>query len=289
MRLPEPPIVRGLPARPGTRKRSHGANAVITGAGSGIGRAFALELANRRSSVVVSDIDLAAAKRTAEQITLRGGSAHGVQCDVTSLAEVEQLAAAAEEFFGGHANLVINNAGIGAGGTYVGETDLGEWKRVLDVNLWGVIHGCHVFIPRLDPRGGVINVASAASFGCLPGMAAYNASKAAVLAISETMAAEGVHTTVLCPTFVKTAIVERGEIPSATKDRAANLMRVAGISPDRIARNALDAHDRGHLHVVPQVEAQLIWRTKRLAPGIYTRAAGVAGRFLKTETAEDAS
>jgi short-subunit dehydrogenase len=94
------------------------------------------------------------------------------------------------------------------------------------------------------------------------------------------MAAEGVPVTVLCPTFVKTAIVERGEIPSETKDRAASLMRVAGISPDRIARNTLDAHDRGQLHVVPQIEAQLIWRIKRLSPGTYTRAAGVAGRFM---------
>jgi NAD(P)-dependent dehydrogenase (short-subunit alcohol dehydrogenase family) len=256
---------------------------VITGAGSGIGRAFALELAARQSAVVCSDVDLAAAKRTAEEITLRGGRAHAVQADVTSLADVEHLAFAAEEFFDGPASLVVNNAGIGAGGTNIGETSLDEWRRVLDVNLWGVIHGCHVFVPRLR-GGGVINVASAASFGCLPGMAAYNASKAAVLAISETLAAEtagDLTVTVLCPTFVKTAIVERGEIPSATKERAASLMRVAGISPDRIARNTLDAHDRGQLHVVPQVEAQLIWRTKRLAPGIYTRAAGVAGRFLK--------
>lgn len=281
MRLPEPPIVRGLPARPGARKRTHGANAVVTGAGSGIGRAFALELGSRKSAVVVSDLDLASAKRTAEHITLRGGRATAVQCDVTSLAEVEHLAAAAEEFFDGPASLVINNAGIGAGGTNIGETSLDEWKRVLDVNLWGVIHGCHTFVPRLAPDGGVINVASAASFGCLPGMAAYNASKAAVLALSETLAAEGTPVTVLCPTFVKTAIVERGEIPSGTKDRAATIMRVAGISPDRIARNALDAHDRGQLHVVPQVEAQLVWRTKRFAPGIYTRAAAVAGRFMK--------
>jgi NAD(P)-dependent dehydrogenase (short-subunit alcohol dehydrogenase family) len=281
MRLPEPPIVRGLPALPGTRRRSHGANAVITGAGSGIGRAFALELAARQSAVVCSDVDLAAAKRTAEEITLKGGRATAVQCDVTNVAEVEHLAAAAEEFFGGPATLVINNAGIGAGGTTIGETTLDEWRRVLDVNLWGVIHGCHTFVPRLDPQGGVINVASAASFGCLPGLAAYNASKAAVLAISETLAAEGVHTTVLCPTFVKTAIVDRGEIPGHTKERAATVMRIAGISPDRIARNALDAHDRGHLHVVPQIEAQLIWRTKRLAPGLYTRAASAAGRLMK--------
>lgn len=286
----EPPIVRGLPAlrRPGAPKRTHGARAVVTGAGSGIGRAFALELGRRGSSVVCSDRDPLSAKETAAEIARAGGRAIAVTADVTDLAAVEHLAAAAQEFFGAPTTLVINNAGIGAGGTDIGETDLAEWHRVMDVNLWGVIHGCHVFVPGLrEHGGGVINVASAASFGALPGMAAYNASKAAVLALSETLAAEvasdDVAVTVLCPTFVKTAIVTDGEIPAAVKERATNLMRVAGISPDRIARNALDAHDRGQLHVVPQVEAQLVWRAKRLSPAAYTRVAGVAGRLMNSK------
>lgn len=287
MRLPEPPIVRGLPAlrRPGAPRRTHGARAVVTGAGSGIGRAFALELGRRGGAVVCSDRDPLSAKETAAEISRAGGRALAVTADVTDLAAVEHLAAAAAEYFGAPTTLVINNAGIGAGGTAIGETDLAEWHRVLDVNLWGVVHGCHVFVPGLRAHGGgVINVASAASFGSLPGMAAYNASKAAVVALSETLAAEvagdDVAVTVLCPTFVKTAIVADGEIPGAVKERAASVMRRAGISPDRIARNALDAHDRGQLHVVPQIDAQLLWRAKRLSPAAYTRAAGLAGRFL---------
>ena len=122
------------------------------------------------------------------------------------------LAASAEAWHGCPPDLVINNAGIGAGGRPVGEAPLAEWERTLGVNLWGVIHGCHVFVPRLreQDRGGVINVASAAGFAAAPGMAAYNVTKAGVVSLSETLAAEFSGTdlavTVLCPTFVRTNI-----------------------------------------------------------------------------------
>ena len=104
---------------------------------------------------------------------------------------VENLAATAADWFGS-TTLVINNAGIGAGGRAVGETPLADWHRTLGVNLWGVIHGCHVFMPAMREAraGGVINVASAAGFTAAPDMAAYNVSKAGVVSLSETLAAE---------------------------------------------------------------------------------------------------
>lgn len=267
-----------------TRKRTHAASAVVTGAGSGIGRAFALELANRGGRVVCADIDIAAAADTVDMVKAAGHDGLAVECDVSHEGAVYKLSLAAEEWLGHPANLVINNAGIGAGGRPVGESSLDEWRHTLGVNLWGVVHGCHVFLPHLrESGGGIINVASAASFAAAPRMAAYNVSKAAVLSLSETLAAElagtGVQVTVLCPTFVKTNIVANGEIDPSAASLATTLMRWTGYSPQRIARTTLDAHDRGRLYVVPQVDAQLLWRTKRLVPGLYTRGAGLISRL----------
>lgn len=272
-------------------KRTRDSHAVVTGAGSGIGRAFAVELAARGGRVVVSDISPGRAKETEIAIRNAGGKALAVECDVTQLDAVQELAATADDWFGQSPNLVINNAGVGAGGTPVGETPFEDWQWVLNVNLWGVVHGCHVFTPRLRElsdagrHGGIINVASAASFAAGPGMAPYNVSKAGVLALSETMAAElsgtKVAVTVLCPTFVKTAIAEDGRISGQSARLAETLMRWTGRSPESIACTTLDAHDRRHLHVVPQLDAKAVWQAKRLSPSTYTRVAGLVARAVK--------
>lgn len=267
------------------KKRSHGADAVITGAGSGIGAAFAAELSRRGGRVVCSDIDLASATATAETILANGGRALPLRCDVSDIDEVYRLADEAQSWLGGPPTLVINNAGVGAGGAVIGESALSDWKWVLDINLWGPIHGCHVFAPILreaDRPAGIINVASAAAFGAAPGMAAYNVSKAGTLSLSETLAAElagtGINVTVLCPTFVKTGIVGAGRISDHSTQLADQLMRWIGFSPERVARTCLDTLDRGGLYCMPQPEARIGWGIKRFTPTVYTRAAGLATR-----------
>jgi NAD(P)-dependent dehydrogenase (short-subunit alcohol dehydrogenase family) len=270
----------------GSDKRSRNAAAVITGAGSGIGAAFAVELAKRGGRVVCSDIDETAARATADAIVADGGKALALRCDVSQIDDVALLAkAAAQDWFGGPPTVVINNAGVGAGGTPIGEVSLDDWNWVLNVNLWGPIHGCHVFAPILRDAGqpgGIINVASAAAFGAAPGMAAYNVSKAGVLSLSETLAAElsgtGVNVTVLCPTFVKTNIVESGRISERSTQMAGRLMRWTGFSPERVARTCLDTLDRGGLYCMPQPDARIGWGIKRFTPTVYTRAVGLATR-----------
>jgi NAD(P)-dependent dehydrogenase (short-subunit alcohol dehydrogenase family) len=268
-----------------SNKRSRGAAAVITGAGSGIGAAFATELARRGGRIVCSDIDENAARETADAINADGGRATALRCDVTQLDDVARLAKAAQDWFDGPPTVVINNAGVGAGGLPIGEVSIDDWTWVLNVNLWGPIHGCHVFAPILRDAGqpgGIINVASAAAFGAAPGMAAYNVSKAGVLSLSETLAAElsgtGVNVTVLCPTFVKTNIVESGRITDKSTQMAGRLMRWTGFSPQRVARTCLDTLDRGGLYCMPQPDARIGWGIKRFTPTVYTRAVGLATR-----------
>ncbi len=267
---------------------SRGASAVVTGAGGGIGAAFAVELGRRGGAVVCSDIDQTAAQRTADAITELGTKAVAIRCDVSRFDDVSELAARSQDWFGAPPTLVINNAGVGAGGAPIGDTPLDDWVWTLGINLWGPIHGCHVFAPILREAGpshaprGIINVASAAAFGAAPGMAAYNVSKAGVLSLSETLAAElsgtAIRVTVLCPTFVKTNIVESGRISEQSSELATKLMRWTGFSAQKVARMCLDAHDRGELYCMPQLDAKIAWNVKRLAPQAYTRAVGLVSR-----------
>ncbi|HEX9765162.1 MAG TPA: SDR family NAD(P)-dependent oxidoreductase, partial [Nitriliruptorales bacterium] len=229
-----------------SRSITRESTAVVTGAGSGIGRAIARELARRGSRVVCADIDLDRATATVELVSEGGGEAVAQACDVSRLEQVEDLADAAVEHFGEAATVIVNNAGIGVGGSTIGAIDITDWRRAVDVNLWGVVHGCHVFAPilRQNGKGGILNVASAASFGSAAGMGPYNVTKAGVVSLSETLAAElagtGIRVSVLCPTFVRTQIVDDAIVDAQSQRLATQLMRFTGRSADRVARIALD-------------------------------------------------
>lgn len=256
--------------------------AVVTGAGSGLGKAFAKELARRGAIVVASDLRLQSARSTADEIAAQGGEAHALACDVTKANDVQRLAEESATLVG-DVDLVINNAGIGAGGD-VGVTTLADWHKVIDVNLWGVIYGCHAFVPAMRARGAghVVNVASMAAIASAPGMAPYNVTKAGVVALSETLAAEvrkdGVGVTVLCPSFFPTNIMQDSVGPSDEETRkvVAKLMARSKWSAADIARLTLDAAEHGTLYVLPHSEGRWIWRLKRLAPGTYAK---LIGRF----------
>lgn len=268
-------------------KPSKQAYAVVTGAGSGIGRSFALELARRHGSIVCADINLAAAEETVALIEQEGARGFARQCDVGSAEQVQQLAEQAEKLLQHPVTLVINNAGVGLGGKF-DELSLDDWQWCMNVNLWGVIHGCHYFVPgfKKQGRGAIINVASAASYTAAPEMSAYNVTKAGVRALSETLFAElkkdNIRVNVLCPTLVPTNIIKDGRIPERYS-RLANhaLMNYAMTTSDAVARLTLNRLDKGELYTTPQVDAKLFWMMKRASPDLYARFLGFSYRFVK--------
>ena len=265
---------------------SRNAAVVVTGAGSGIGRSFAYELARRGGAVICADINEARAEQVAASLQALGSKAIPHRCDVGDAKEMAALSDESEKLLGRPVTLVVNNAGVGLGGP-IGEVTLEDWRWCMNINLWGVIHGCHYFAPKLRDLGygGIINVASAAAFGAAPEMSTYNVTKAGVLALSETLAAElagtGVNVTALCPTVVPTNIVEDGKLPEKRREFARSAMaRFALTTADKVAKQTLDALDRGELYMLPQIDGRMAWRFKRLMPRLYTRIAGETYRLL---------
>ncbi len=261
------------------------ARSVITGAGSGFGRALALELGARGGHLVLSDVDVASVEETARMARLRGAagaSAH--RCDVTKLADVEALSAACD----GPVDLVVNNAGVSSGGL-IGELPITDWRWTVEVDLFGVIHGCHVFVPRLRKQGHghVLNVASSAGLLNAPRMAAYNVAKAGVVALSETLAAElrgtRVGVTVLCPTFFETNIVRSGHFADAETKRLADKLMRRARPVEEVVKATLVSVDRRELHCLPMADARWLWRLKRVAPGSFHSLVAAAMRLAQRD------
>lgn len=265
---------------------SFNAAALVTGAGSGIGRSFALEIARRGGSVICADINLEAAQATVQLITDAGAQAYAIACDVGDANAVELMATQAEELLGKPVSLLINNAGVGLGGKFE-DVSLDDWEWCMRVNLWGVINGCRTFVPRFKVagQGAIINVASAASYTAAPEMTAYNVTKAGVRALSETLYAElkkdNIPVNVLCPTLVPTNIIKNGRIPdrySGLADHA--LMNFAMTTSDDVATLTLNRLDKGELYTTPQLDAKLFWLMKRFSPNLYADFLGFSYRFM---------
>jgi NAD(P)-dependent dehydrogenase (short-subunit alcohol dehydrogenase family) len=250
----------------------------VTGAASGLGRALCIALAKRGARVLIADIDLAGAEQTAHEVEQSGGQASVQRCDVSKVDEVEALAALADARFGG-TDLIANNAGVGVGGP-VGQVSLRDWEWVIGINLWGVIYGCHAFVPRFKKQGSghVLNIASAAGLMSAPEMGPYNVTKAGVVSLSETLYGElaprGIGVTVVCPTFFATAIIESSRfaaVNDAMTSAAKDLMRKSTVQAPDVAERALACCDRNDLYCLPMADAQWGWRMKRLAPQNFYR------------------
>lgn len=215
-------------------KNFSGRVAVITGAASGFGREFALKGATLGMKLVLADVQDEVLKTFVNELTAAGAQAVGMRCDVSRADDVEALAKLAVDTFGG-VHLLFNNAGVAAGGL-IWENSTKDWEWVLGVNLWGVIHGVRVFTPIMlsqakreaDYEGHIVNTASVAGMLSAQLMGAYNVSKHAVVALSETLYNDlravnaSLSCSVLCPAFVPTGITQsHRHRPDALKNDAA--------------------------------------------------------------------
>jgi NAD(P)-dependent dehydrogenase (short-subunit alcohol dehydrogenase family)/pimeloyl-ACP methyl ester carboxylesterase len=266
-------------ARVGERRAPLGGRlALVTGAGSGIGRATALALSAEGAEVLCVDIDFDAASHTAKEV---GGAAF--QLDVSDGTATARLAdhVLAEH---GVPDLVMANAGVAVAGRFL-DTSVEDWQRVLDVNLWGVIHTLRAFLPPLVARGeggNVVITASAAGFLPLPSLPAYGTTKAAVLMLAQCLAGElagdGIGVSAICPGFVHTNITStarfaglNSEDEQAQRVRATELYRRRGFGPEKVAA-AVVAAVRDNRTVVPVTpEAKVGAVTNRISPAM-TRA-----------------
>src|SRR3954471_7143742 len=188
--------------------------AVVTGGASGIGLGMARRFAGEGMKVVIGDVEKDALDAAVAELGAAGAEVEGVVTDVSDAAQVQALADATMSRFGA-VHVVCNNAGVGGGGLSW-EMPLSTWEWVLGVNLWGVIHGVRAFTPLLmqQPEAHIVNTASVAGLVASPFMGPYNASKHAVVAISETLHHEFAITgatarvSVLCPGWVNTGIAQ---------------------------------------------------------------------------------
>jgi NAD(P)-dependent dehydrogenase (short-subunit alcohol dehydrogenase family) len=249
---------------------------VITGAGSGLGRALSLRFARERWRVGIADINLDRAEETLKQVKSAGGDGFVQRCDVGLTEDFDALAARVKADWDG-VDVVINNAGIASGGT-ICDTPLADWEAVLNINLLGVVRGCRTFVPMLLAGGGghVVNIASFAALASAPGMASYNAAKAGVFSVSESLRAEvydaGVDVTVACPAFFQTNLLEsfRGPDPMA-KVTVARIMERATVTADDVANDIYEAVMTGRFLVISHPDSRWQYRMKRLAPEVFYR------------------
>jgi short-subunit dehydrogenase len=247
--------------------------AVITGAGSGIGAALALVLATRRMRVVCADLDERAAAARAREIRAIGGDAIAVRADVTCAADVAALAT-------DDVDLWINNAGIAIGGA-THELGLDDWRRVVDVNLMGVVHGVQAIYPRMVRRGSghILNIASVAGLAPYPFALPYTTTKHAVVGLSLALRAEarahGVRVSVACPGRIDTPIWShsdvRGALGSVRAGLLARMPKPASAEP--CAKTIVDGVERDRAVIPVTLEAHAAWWLARVSPWIANRLA----------------
>jgi NAD(P)-dependent dehydrogenase (short-subunit alcohol dehydrogenase family) len=252
--------------------------AIVTGGGSGIGAALCRGLAREGAVVVVADIDLARAGEVASALTGERGRAEAVKVDVTRPDEVKALVDAAVAKHG-RLDYMVNNAGVTVTAE-VRDLTLEHWHRVVDVNLWGVIHGVHAAYAVMVRQGSghIVNIASGMGLAPGPLNAPYATSKHGVVGLSESLRLEaadlGVDVTVVCPGFVQTPLLDKHETVNVRREDAMAMLSVRHITADEAARKILDGvAARRAVLKFPFYVHILVW--------LYRRAPRVFGALMK--------
>jgi NAD(P)-dependent dehydrogenase (short-subunit alcohol dehydrogenase family) len=274
-------VIRGI-------ETFHGRTAVITGAGSGIGRALALELARIGACLALSDIDADGLAHTVERCRTRGAEVRGYRLDVADRDAVFAHADEVMKDFGGVA-LMINNAGVAMSGR-VQDTDISDFRWLMDIDFYGVLHGTQAFLPHLIASGDgyLVNISSVFGLIGVPKQAPYNAAKFAVRGLTEAlrleMAVENLPVKVSCvhPGGIRTNIARTARsAPEAADDLSKTFDKLAFTSPERAARVILRGVLRSRPRILIGADAYGISLLPRLLGGRYLPLVASATKHLK--------
>lgn len=243
----------------------------ITGGGSGLGRALALRYAQAGWKVCIGDLNEQGGEAVLAELKALGSDAFFLRCDVTKEADVIAARDALQQRFGG-VDIVVNNAGVAVIGSIDGTTEE-DWAWIVDINLLGVARGCRVFTPlfRQQGAGWFVNVASMAGLIHPPQMSAYSATKAAVVALSETLYAElqpdGIGTSVVCPAFFRTNLANTSRASSAEMASVTrHLVNKARIGAEEIAAQVFAAVEKGEFRIMTHPRERRFYYVKRALP-----------------------
>ena len=253
-----------------------GKTALVTGGASGIGKATALAFARRGANLILCDVNQAGLAETEQQIRAMGRDVLAQRVDVANRDEMRNFADTV------HArvdaiDILMNNAGVALGAGML-DTTVEDWDWIVGINLWGVIHGCHYFVPAMVKRGRgghVINVSSTAGYVAGEALLAYSTTKFAVLGLSEALRDElsrhGIGVTAVCPGVINTPITQsarmRGvQATPAIRDGMIEAFRRRNYPPERVADNILRAVQRNRAVAPISPEAWFAYAVKRLAP-----------------------
>jgi len=265
---------------------------VITGGGSGLGRRLALDFSKLGWRIALCDIDLERCEETARLMPERNQSI-AVKCDVTKPQEIQSLADTILAKWGS-VDIIINNAGVPVVG-FMEKVSLDDWKFEIDIMLMSVVYGCRTFIPVFKKQGWghIVNIASLAGIVSLPEMSPYNATKAGVISLSETLRVElrrsNIGVTVVCPTFFKSNLLEKFRYTDKRQLKMADSFfnRFSFSTTENISANIISAIKKNKLFVLQQPDSKFYWYIKRLMPNTFHNfnallyARGIMDRILR--------
>jgi len=244
---------------------------LITGAGSGLGKALALRFAREGWRIALAEKDAGRIPEVEKLVREAGGDPIGIACDVSRPADLMQAAEKITAAWVG-LDILVNNAGIANAG-FIEKVTEAEWSRIISINLMGAVNACRAFLPMMKNarRGHLINVASYAGIFSIPEMGSYNATKAAIISMSETLRVElstfNVGVTVVCPSFINTNLMESFASPDERQRKLAQKMfSNAKTTPEQYANQVYNAAAKNRLYAIVGLDSKVLWILKRLAP-----------------------